>query len=40
MGLATSHRIIEQHGGEINVVSAPGEGATFIVRLPVNNSRD
>ncbi|MBX3055056.1 MAG: response regulator [Anaerolineae bacterium] len=40
LGLATSHRIIEQHGGEINVVSAPGEGATFIVRLPVNNNRD
>lgn len=38
LGLATSHRIIEQHGGEINVVSSPGEGTTFIVRLPVNNS--
>ena len=35
LGLATCHRIIEQHGGEINVVSAPGEGTTFIVRLPV-----
>ncbi len=40
LGLATSHRIIEQHGGEINVVSAPGEGATFIVRLPVNNNQE
>lgn len=37
LGLATSHRIIEQHGGEINVVSAPREGTTFIIRLPVNN---
>lgn len=36
LGLATSHRIIEQHKGEINVVSAPNEGATFIVRLPIN----
>jgi signal transduction histidine kinase len=36
LGLATSHRIIEQHNGEINVVSAPGEGTTFIVRLPIN----
>jgi two-component system, NtrC family, sensor kinase len=35
LGLATCHRIIEQHGGEINVASIPGEGATFIVRLPV-----
>ncbi len=35
LGLATCHRIIEQHHGEINVVSAPNEGTTFIVRLPV-----
>jgi len=39
LGLATCHRIIEQHGGEINVVSAPGEGTTFVVRLPVDGSR-
>ncbi len=37
LGLATSHRIIEQHGGEINVVSAPDEGTTFIIRLPIQN---
>ena len=35
LGLATCHRIIEQHGGEINVVSVPEQGTTFIVRLPV-----
>ena len=38
LGLATSHRIIEQHGGEINVVSAPNQGTTFIIRLPVNGN--
>lgn len=35
LGLATSQRIIQQHGGDIEVVSRPGEGATFVVRLPV-----
>ena len=35
LGLATSHRIIEQHNGDINVVSIPDEGTTFIIRLPV-----
>ncbi|NHZ71689.1 MAG: response regulator [Aquificales bacterium] len=35
LGLATSHRIIEQHEGDINVVSNPHEGTTFIIRLPV-----
>ena len=38
LGLATTHRIIEQHGGDINVVSTPGEGSTFIIRLPVNGN--
>ena len=38
LGLATCHRIIEQHGGEINVASAPGEGTTFVVRLPVEKA--
>ena len=35
LGLATSHRIIEQHDGDINVVSIPNEGTTFIIRLPI-----
>ena len=37
LGLATSHRIIEQHGGEINAISIPNDGTTFIIHLPVNN---
>jgi two-component system NtrC family sensor kinase len=40
LGLATCHRIIEQHGGEIDVSSAPGEGTTFVVRLPIDNRRN
>jgi two-component system NtrC family sensor kinase len=38
LGLATSHRIIEQHGGDINVISALNEGTTFIIRLPVTKA--
>jgi two-component system NtrC family sensor kinase len=34
LGLATSHRIIEQHGGEINVLSERGTGTTFVIRIP------
>lgn len=37
LGLATCHRIIEQHAGEIEVISSPGEGTIFVVRLPVNS---
>ncbi len=38
LGLATCHRIVEQHGGEINVSSSVGEGTAFIVRLPIQSS--
>jgi two-component system NtrC family sensor kinase len=35
LGLSISHRIISQHGGEIEASSpGPGEGSTFVVRLP------
>jgi signal transduction histidine kinase len=38
LGLAISYGIIERHGGEIEVTSQPGEGATFAVKLPMQPS--
>ena len=35
LGLAVCLRLVRLHGGELDVQSAPGEGATFIVRLPI-----
>jgi photoactive yellow protein len=35
LGLATCYAILRRHGGDIEVKSAPNEGTTFIVRLPV-----
>ncbi len=35
VGLATCRQIVERHGGEIRVSSAPAQGATFTVSLPV-----
>lgn len=38
LGLAISKRIVEEVGGRIEVDSRPGEGTTFIVRLPAARS--
>ena len=35
LGLPVSHGIVRSHGGEIQVRSRPGQGATFTVILPV-----
>ncbi len=38
LGLSVSYSIVEKHNGRIEVESAPEEGSTFIVLLPVNDS--
>ncbi len=39
VGLAVCRRITDRHGGTITAESAPGEGATFIVTLPLRQPR-
>jgi two-component system, sensor histidine kinase and response regulator len=38
IGLAITRRIIEAHGGEINVMSEFGQGSTFIIKIPIMSS--
>jgi PAS domain S-box-containing protein len=40
LGLSASHGIITRHKGEIVVVSEPGEGTRFEVRLPICDKND
>jgi two-component system, LuxR family, sensor kinase FixL len=37
VGLAVCRRIAERHGGTINAHSKPGEGARFVVKLPIRH---
>ncbi|MBW2109724.1 MAG: two-component sensor histidine kinase, partial [Deltaproteobacteria bacterium] len=34
LGLSISYKIVEAHKGDIWAQSSPGEGATFVIRLP------
>jgi len=36
LGLSLSYDIIKAHGGDIKVISKEGEGAEFVIQLPVN----
>jgi signal transduction histidine kinase len=38
LGLWGARRIVEQHGGAIEVASAEGSGSTFTVRLPLGST--
>ena len=36
LGLSIVARIVEEHGGRVDLISQEGEGATFVITLPVN----
>lgn len=40
LGLTIAHGIVEQHGGDISINSAPGRGSTFTVTIPVARQDD
>ena len=35
LGLPIAKQVVEQHGGNISVISSPGEGSTFTIIIPV-----
>jgi signal transduction histidine kinase len=39
LGLSLCYGIVEEHGGKIRIESRPGEGATFVVDLPISEER-
>ncbi|MFI6071806.1 ATP-binding protein [Actinoplanes sp. NPDC051343] len=39
LGLSIARKLVEAHGADISVVSRPGAGSTFTVRLPAVRPR-
>ena len=40
LGLTLVERIIDAHGGKVDVVSTPGKGSAFTIYLPAYNKTD
>lgn len=40
LGLSIAQRIARAHGGEIEAESEPGEGSTFVLRIPLSRPAD
>jgi PAS domain S-box-containing protein len=40
VGLAVVRRIVERHKGSVTATSRPGEGAEFVIRLPVRQNKE
>ncbi len=39
LGLAAAYGIVQRHGGELRVESQPGQGSTFTIRLPLDETQ-
>jgi signal transduction histidine kinase len=39
LGLSIALRIVEEHGGRLDLTSKEGQGSTFVITLPINHAK-
>ena len=39
LGLSMVQRIIDDHGGTVDVISKEGKGTSFYIKLPIGNEK-
>ena len=40
LGLSLAQRIVQEHGGHLEVTSAPGKGTQFVMLLPFTRAKE
>jgi signal transduction histidine kinase len=39
LGMSISYQIVDKHNGQLKCISAPGQGAEFLIEIPIEQQK-